>query len=636
MKTHNLVQGSPEWLAYRLEHDNASEAAAMMGLSKTTTRTELMHARHTGLGKEFCDWVQRNVLDHGHEVEANVRPLVEAMIGEELYPVTCSDGRLSASLDGLTMSEEVSFECKQWNIEIAAQVADGVIPEQHMPQCQQILMVTGAQKLIFAVGDGTPENLLAMDVFPDPAWFDRIQAGWKQFHADLVSYVPTAPTVQAVAAAVESLPAVRVQVGGQLAVSSNLPEFAVALRAFIERIPAKPSTDQEFADCEAACKSLKKAEDALESSETHALAQMTDVESMRRMVADLRNLARTTRLASEKTVAARKESIRLEIVQEGIAAIGQHITALNTRLGKPYMPAVPADFAGAVKGRRTVDSLRDAVSTTLANAKISASATADKIQLNLSTLRMLAKDHTFLFADTAQIVLKEPEDLSMLVTSRITAHKAAEEKKETEQRERIRAEEQEKAEKSSRVAKEAEDALVLSFEKEARRIEFDSVPYIEKASRAYESTAMDWEHDPRPRIAAAYAAGRAYLKDRLESAKVREEAAAKALPDKQALDAITSAQATPVPAPVTAQPMSATVTVRQVVQPIRPAATAVPTLTLGMIGARLGFNLSADFLKNLGFEAAKVKAACLYQEADFPLICMRLVSHIQRVLPFSK
>jgi fido (protein-threonine AMPylation protein) len=55
-----------------------------------------------------------------------------------------------------------------------------------------------------------------------------------------------------------------------------------------------------------------------------------------------------------------------------------------------------------------------------------------------------------------------------------------------------------------------------------------------------------------------------------------------------------------------------------------------------MIGARLGFNLSADFLKNLGFEAAKVKAACLYQEADFPLICMRLVSHIQQVHPFQQ
>ena len=61
-------------------------------------------------------------------------------------------------------------------------------------------------------------------------------------------------------------------------------------------------------------------------------------------------------------------------------------------------------------------------------------------------------------------------------------------------------------------------------------------------------------------------------------------------------------------------------------QPATPATP--PTLTLGAIGTRLGFNLSADFLKNLGFEATKVKAACLYQESDFDLICGHLVNHI--------
>ena len=64
----------------------------------------------------------------------------------------------------------------------------------------------------------------------------------------------------------------------------------------------------------------------------------------------------------------------------------------------------------------------------------------------------------------------------------------------------------------------------------------------------------------------------------------------------------------------------------------QPAAPATPpTLTLGAIGTRLGFNLTADFLKSLGFNATKVKASCLYHEADFPLICARLVAHIQIV-----
>lgn len=91
MKIHELVQGSPEWQAFRLTHHGASEAAAMLGLSKKTTRSELLRIKHTGTPKEFSDWVQVNILDYGHQVEALARPLVEEIIGDDLYPVTCSN-----------------------------------------------------------------------------------------------------------------------------------------------------------------------------------------------------------------------------------------------------------------------------------------------------------------------------------------------------------------------------------------------------------------------------------------------------------------------------------------------------------------------------------------------------------------
>ena len=58
---HHLVQGTPEWHQFRLERDGASEAAPMLGLSKKTARSELMRMKHTGLAKEFSDWVQEHV-----------------------------------------------------------------------------------------------------------------------------------------------------------------------------------------------------------------------------------------------------------------------------------------------------------------------------------------------------------------------------------------------------------------------------------------------------------------------------------------------------------------------------------------------------------------------------------------------
>lgn len=62
------------------------------------------------------------------------------------------------------------------------------------------------------------------------------------------------------------------------------------------------------------------------------------------------------------------------------------------------------------------------------------------------------------------------------------------------------------------------------------------------------------------------------------------------------------------------------------------AANAAPTLRLGQIAERLGFSLTADFLRTLGFEpAARDKAAQLYHEHDFTMICAALNRHISAV-----
>ena len=47
--THDCAQGSAEWHALRARHFTASEASAMLGVSKYQTRDELLHQKHTGL-----------------------------------------------------------------------------------------------------------------------------------------------------------------------------------------------------------------------------------------------------------------------------------------------------------------------------------------------------------------------------------------------------------------------------------------------------------------------------------------------------------------------------------------------------------------------------------------------------------
>lgn len=455
MQIHNLVQGTDAWSQFRLEHFGASEAAAMLGLSKKVKRSELLHVKHTGNAKEFSDWVQKNILDYGHEVEALARPIVEGIIGDDLYPVTCSDGMLSASCDGLTLSREIAFEHKQWNEELAASVRAGILPEDHAPQCQQILKVTGAKKVIFVVSDGTAENMVYVWVEPDQAWFDRIEAGWKQFAEDLFTYTPPAVTVEAIGRTPESLPALRIEVTG-LVTASNLAQFKELALAVFGGINRELKTDQDFADAEKTVKWCGDVEDRLKAAKQHALSQTESIDALFRAIDEISAEARATRLELDKLVKARKEQVRTEILQEGTIALQSHIASLNQRLGKPYMPAVPADFAGAMKGKKTVASLRDAVATALANAKIQASAIADRIQINLATLNELAAGLQMLFPDMEQLVsAKHPDDFTATVKLRVGEHKAAEEQRLTAERERIAAEERTKAEAKAKAEIEA-------------------------------------------------------------------------------------------------------------------------------------------------------------------------------------
>lgn len=57
-----------------------------------------------------------------------------------------------------------------------------------------------------------------------------------------------------------------------------------------------------------------------------------------------------------------------------------------------------------------------------------------------------------------------------------------------------------------------------------------------------------------------------------------------------------------------------------------------PTMKLGMFSERFGFNVTAEFLKRLGFApAATDKASKLFHERDFNAICDALVHHIKNV-----
>lgn len=477
MKTIDLIQGTTEWHAHRASHFNASDAPAMMGCSPYKTRTQLLHELKTGMKPEVDAATQRR-FDDGHRFEALARPLAEDIIGEELYPVTGSEGNLSASFDGLTMMEDVAFEHKTLNADLIAyfddlqtaapQYRDGRnLPQQYQVQIEQQLMISGAGKCLFMASKWQGDELVEERhcwYYPDEELREQIIAGWAQFEIDLAAYVLTEVVQAAVGRTPDTLPALHIEVTGMVT-ASNMAEFKETAIAAIKSVNRDLKTDQDFADNAKAIKWCSDIETRVKAAKEHALGQTASIDALFRTMDEISAEARATRLELEKLDTAKKLQVKTDMVQKAKDELALHIKQLNAGLGGLYLGGMGANFADVIKGKKTVDSMQNAVDTEMARVKIEANATADKIQMNLATLVELSSDYKHLFSDTAKIVLKAPDDLTALVKSRIFDFKASEEKRLEAEREKIRSEE------VAKLAKEQadQDALAERLATDAKR-----------------------------------------------------------------------------------------------------------------------------------------------------------------------
>jgi predicted phage-related endonuclease len=452
MKQLKLTQGSDDWKANRHLQRNASEASMIMGVHSNVKRDELIHMKATATEQEFSDWFQKNVLDHGHKVEALARPFIEDEIDEDLFPmVGCTDDEyLHSSFDGLNFDQTIVWECKQWNKEKAASVNDQKVPECDYWQVIQELEVSGAGLAIYTVSDGTKENTISVRLPCPYKDIKKLYAAWKQFDEDLEIYKTKLAngeikqTVQAQAEVLLDLPAITYEMNG-LALTSNFDKFKVQARELIKKSREPLVTDDDFATAESLVKVFKSAEDKLSGLSEQVIGEVSDIDAFIKELKQVSEGMRQARLATEKLVTAEKQNRRQEIINKAQHDLNNHIQAQQAKLDGYALPSCNADFAGAMKGKKTIESLQSAANDCLANAKIAISQQADEGAANLKAFNELAVDHKFLFADLQQNLFKPADDFTAMIKSRIADHKEAEEKRLEAERERIRQEEADKA-----------------------------------------------------------------------------------------------------------------------------------------------------------------------------------------------
>lgn len=443
MRVLDVTQGSPEWIAARSKYFTASDAPAMMGFSPYCSRADLVRNKALGIVPEVDEYKQR-LFDSGHEIEEFARTIVqETVFGEELYPVTAvsDDDRFLASLDGTTMDESATWECKKSNEKLRAAVALSEVPDSHWPQLEHQCIVTGARHVIFTISDGTEAGTVSIPYVSMPDRRVAIRQGWTQFEKDVAEYQHVEDAPRVTGTVIEALPSLSVRVRGEV-IESNLEVYRERALAYVEGINTELTTDQHFADAAVDIKFCETGEATLKLTKEQILGQTKTIDEAFRVIDQVSASLRAKRLTIEKLVESRKAAIRAEILRDGQDKFAAHLVSLEKRVGHPVVLPSGPDFAGVMRNKRTLSSLRDAVATELSRAKIAANEVADGISFNVGTLSDLSRpDEAHLFPDLGALVLKAPDDFRAVVGQRVAAHRVKEEARIASERERIRQEE---------------------------------------------------------------------------------------------------------------------------------------------------------------------------------------------------
>ena len=182
-----LVQGSQEWLDYRLKMRNASETAAMLGVSPWMSPYQLWLLK---TGRSVTKATA--AMQHGTDMEPAARAAYEAQTGAVMQPLVLQDGPYSASLDGMDLGGELIVEIKcPYKGQASAlwqAVSVGEVPEHYRIQVQHQLMVSGAASAHLWVFDGSTG--LLVEIQRDDACMEAIRGAWDGFQTYLDTDTP--------------------------------------------------------------------------------------------------------------------------------------------------------------------------------------------------------------------------------------------------------------------------------------------------------------------------------------------------------------------------------------------------------------------------------------------------------------
>jgi uncharacterized coiled-coil protein SlyX len=291
---------------------------------------------------------------------------------------------------------DVAWENKQFNAAHYEQVKNGELPEIHWPQCQQVLHVTGAEKLFFTISDGTEERTAGVWVYPDAEKIQKVISAWDQFDKDLADHVPTVKVQKVEAEEVKTLPVPSVVVRGEVSVS-NLNEITPMFDDYLASIKTEFSNDQDFADAEANGDNCEETEKRIKALRENIIAQMVDINTIDSTLANYQEAFRKMKVLLKNAVKEQKDNIKTTAIMKAKAAYADFVVELNKgiEVNLSQRLACP-DFAIAIKGVKTIETMQSRINDALANGKAEATTLANDVKTKLAYINETAKGYEHL------------------------------------------------------------------------------------------------------------------------------------------------------------------------------------------------------------------------------------------------
>ena len=171
----NIEQNTPEWLEYRRNKFNASEAGDVMGVGFNNPYVLAQ------IKKRQKAVFENQAMKNGKNYEPDLRAWLNKTMHYDFLPAVMQsdeDTRFSASLDGLDIMADVICEIKFSDAEYKQVKECGVPSKKYYYQVQHQLYVSEAKKCIFAVGHLNDEfelEAVTCEILPNKKAIDELK-----------------------------------------------------------------------------------------------------------------------------------------------------------------------------------------------------------------------------------------------------------------------------------------------------------------------------------------------------------------------------------------------------------------------------------------------------------------------------